>query len=309
MMISLPNLSEEQAAELLPEGMILLGYRGSIAHNMYIPSTDPNSIDDRDLMGVFIAPVEHYIGFGRDDVKERFIGEWDVVSYEVRKYIKLLTKCNPNVLSLLWLSDEHLIYEHPLGKRLRENKQLFVTKAAYHSFVGYAQGQFKRMTHFNQEARTRMLELEQILTARGIDSNDLKATQEQLDRWSDLGDVIESYRALKRKYYSGGYMGAKRKELVSRVGYDSKNAAHLIRLLRMGVEFLQDGDLKVARSDSEELLTIKRGEWPLDDVRAEAERLFDLAEKAYLASPLPAGPDMQAAEALCRELIADYYGW
>jgi hypothetical protein len=308
-MISLPNLSQEQTAELLPDGIILLGYRGSIAHNMYIPSSDPNSIDDRDLMGVFVAPIEHYIGFGRHDVKEKFVGEWDVVSYEVCKYIRLLTKCNPNVLSLLWLSGDHIIYEHPLGARLRDNKQIFVTKAAYHSFVGYAQGQFKRMTHFNQEARTRMAELEQILASRGIDLNDLKATQDQLDRWNDLGDIISTYGALKRKYYSGGYMGAKRKELVNRVGYDSKNAAHLIRLLRMGVEFLQDGDLKVARSDSQELLTIKRGEWPLDAVKAEAERLFSLAEKAYQTSPLPDGPDMKAAEALCRELISDYYGW
>jgi hypothetical protein len=308
-MISLPDLSKDQAAELLPDGIILLGYRGSIAHNMYIPSSDPNSIDDRDLMGVFVAPIEHYIGFGRDDVKERFIGEWDVVSYEVRKYIRLLTKCNPNVLSLLWLSSDHIIFEHPLGAKLRANKQIFVTRAAYHSFVGYAQGQFKRMTHFNQDARTRMAELEQILSARGIDLNDLKATQDQLDRWNDLGDVISTYSALKRKYYSGGYMGAKRKELVKRVGYDSKNAAHLIRLLRMGVEFLQDGDLKVARTDSDELLAIKRGEWPLDAVKAEAERLFDLAEKAYRTSPLPEEPDLRAAETLCQELILEYYGW
>jgi hypothetical protein len=308
-MITLPNLSAQQSSELLPDNLILLGYRGSIAHNMYIPSTDPDSIDDKDIMGVYVAPVEHYIGFGRDDVKEKFIGEWDAVSYEVRKFIRLLSKCNPNVLSLLWLSDEHLIYQHPLGARLRANKQIFVTRAAYHSFVGYAQGQFKRMTHFNQEARAEMASLEQTLTERGIDINDLKATQQQLDRWHDLEEAIARYRALKRRYYSGGYMGAKRKELVNRVGYDSKNAAHLIRLLRMGVEFLIEGDLKVSRTDSDELLAIKRGEWPLDRVKQEAERLFRLAEQAYLNSTLPQEPDTGRAEALCREIISDYYGW
>jgi hypothetical protein len=308
-MISLPNLSAQQSANLLPGNLILLGYRGSIAHNMYIPSTDPDSIDDKDIMGVYVAPVEHYIGFGRDDVKEAFIGEWDAVSYEVRKFIRLLTKCNPNVLSLLWLSDEHLIYEHPLGTKLRANKQIFITKAAYHSFVGYAQGQFKRMTHFNQEARAEMASLEQTLTGRGIDLNDLKATQQQLNRWDDLEPSISRYRALKRRYYSGGYMGAKRKELVNRVGYDSKNAAHLIRLLRMGVEFLIEGDLKVSRADSDELLAIKRGEWPLDRVRLEAERLFNLAEQAYSDSTLPPEPDSRRAEALCTKIISEYHGW
>jgi hypothetical protein len=308
-MIILPNSSEQQSAELLPDNLILLGYRGSIAHNMYIPSTDPDSIDDKDIMGVFIAPIEHYIGFGRDEVKEKFIGVWDAVSYDVRKFIRLLTKCNPNVLSLLWLEDDHLIYEHPLGAKLRANKQIFVTKAAYHSFVGYAQGQFKRMTHFNQEVRAEMASLEKNLTDRGIDLNLLNATQQQLDGSPGLAEMIAAYATLKRRYYSGGYMGAKRKELVKRVGYDSKNAAHLIRLLRMGVEFLNDGDLRVSRTDSPELLAIKRGEWPLQQVKQEAERLFKLADEAYLKSPLPPEPEMCRAEALCIEIISDYYGW
>jgi hypothetical protein len=33
--IRLKNLPREQVSELLPEDLILLGYRGSIAHNMY----------------------------------------------------------------------------------------------------------------------------------------------------------------------------------------------------------------------------------------------------------------------------------
>src|SRR5207237_120842 len=135
-------LSLEQQLQLLPERLILLGYRGSIAHDMYVPKNDPNSIDDRDLMGVFVAPIEHYFGFGRTDVKEAFVGEWDVVSYEIRKFIGLLLKCNPNVLSLLWLPEKHILYEHPLGKLLRENQELFASKIAYHSFTGYAMAQF-----------------------------------------------------------------------------------------------------------------------------------------------------------------------
>lgn len=51
-------------------------------------------------------------------------------------------------------------------------------------------------------------------------------------------------------------MGQKRRELVRRVGYDAKNAAHLIRLLRMGIEFLTEGTLHVERADATELLDI-----------------------------------------------------
>src|SRR6185436_16125423 len=117
--IKLRNLTQEQVLELLPDNLILLGYRGSIAHNMFVPQNYPDSIDDKDLMGVYIAPIEHYLGFGRDEVKEAFIKEWDTVSYEIRKFIGLLLKCNPNVLSMLWIDEQHIIYEHELGRVLR----------------------------------------------------------------------------------------------------------------------------------------------------------------------------------------------
>src|SRR5262245_15110028 len=282
---------------------------------MYIPQNDPTSIDDKDIMGVYVAPLEHYLGFGRDEVKERFIGEWDAVSYEVRKFINLLVKCNPNVLSMLWVPEQHIIHLHELGRYLRDNKTIFVSKQAYHSFNGYAYGQFKRMTHLNQEARDQLDDYERILTDAGLDPNDIQADQAlrnhrlESDRYAGLtvGNVITKYEALRRQYYSGGYMGARRRDLVRKVGYDAKNAAHLIRLLRMGVEFLVEGELHVERPDAEQLLEIKRGEWSLDRVKVEADRLFKLAEEAYIRSSLPAKPDLSEAERLCAEIVMRYH--
>ena len=100
-----------------------------------------------------------------------------------------------------------------------------------------------------------------------------------------------------------GYMGQKRKALVARYGYDTKNASHLIRLLRMGVEFLRDGQLYVEREDAKQLLEIKRGEWPLKKVQAEADRYFKLTEEAYLHSTLPEGPDFEAINRLCVAVV------
>ncbi len=92
----LNGLSSEQVHKLLPDNLILLGYRGSIAHGMYVPDTDPDSIDDKDIMGIYVAPLEHYLGFGRAQHKETFIEEWDSVCYELRKFYSLLLKSNPN---------------------------------------------------------------------------------------------------------------------------------------------------------------------------------------------------------------------
>src|SRR5882672_8054620 len=218
MTFELKGLSREQVTNLLPEGLISLCWRGSVAHGMYVPKSDPDSIDDKDVMGVYIAPIEHYLGFGRKDVYEKWEGEWDCVFYELRKFIGLLLNSNPNVLSLLWLKPNLIIYENPIGERLRENRDLFVTKQAYHSFSGYAHAQFKKMISFNQEAQALMQQLEEQLTSFGInsDSADDGHSLRRLDGQPFVGattgmmEVVKRYRGERHRYYSGGYMGQKR---------------------------------------------------------------------------------------------------
>src|SRR5687767_1762507 len=312
--IELKGLTPDQVDRLLPEGLISLCWRGSVAHGMYVPKSNPDSIDDKDVMGIYVAPLEHYLGFGRRDVYEQWEGEWDCVFYELRKFTGLLLNCNPNVLSLLWLKPNGIIYENELGARLRENRSLFVTKKAYHSFSGYAHAQFKKMISFNQEPQALMQRLEAQIVWFGIDPEPCEAGgslrtpegQPFVGATTEMMEVVKLYRGERRRFYSGGYMGRKRRELVRRVGYDAKNAAHLIRLLRMGIEFLTEGTMHVERADSVELPDIKRGDWPLENVKAESERLFQLAQEAHVRSTLPPEPNSTRAERLCVEMISEY---
>jgi predicted nucleotidyltransferase len=90
-----------------------------------------------------------------------------------------------------------------------------------------------------------------------------------------------------------GYMGAKRKALVEKHGYDTKQAAHAIRLLRMGTEMLLLGRMTVDRrkaGDAEELLSVKRGEMPRDYVLHMIDDEFQRMDLALVDSDLPAGP-------------------
>jgi len=104
-----------------------------------------------------------------------------------------------------------------------------------------------------------------------------------------------------------GYMGAKRKQLVKEFGYDTKNASHLIRLLRMGIEFLNEGELHVKREDSQQLLEIKRGEWTLDQVKDEASALFKRAEFSYDRSTLPTSPDRKKINDLICYILNQHF--
>ena len=85
-----------------------------------------------------------------------------------------------------------------------------------------------------------------------------------------------------------------------------KNAAHAIRILKMGIEFLNEGRLYVDRGevgDATQLLAIKRGEWELEKVKEEADRLFKRAEAAYDACKLPPGVDREKIDNLVIRIV------
>jgi predicted nucleotidyltransferase len=102
----------------LPENckILVTGYRGSIAHGLYVPSSDPKSIDDIDIMGFVVAPVENYLGlteWGSRGTCEYWDGQYDCVFYELRKAVSLLLQGNPNILSMLWLRPEDYLQVTP----------------------------------------------------------------------------------------------------------------------------------------------------------------------------------------------------
>ena len=126
--------------------------------------------------------------------------------------------------------------------------------------------------------------------------------------YSFTGYAHDQMRKMEKFAYNG-YMGEKRKALVDERGYDSKNAAHLIRLLRMGIEFLYDGKLYVDRGsmDAEELLEIKAGKWTLKQVKEEAHKLFLKAEDAFDKSILPEEINYEKVNKLCVKILQNHF--
>ena len=300
----------------IPEGLILLAYRGSIAHGMYLPSDDPTHIDDIDLMGVVLAPDEHYLGlteWGSRGTQEYKVGKWDCVFYEVRKMFTLLLAGNPNVLSLLWCEDRDYLKRTEAGNLLLANRQLFVGKHVYHSFAGYASGQLAKMESRDPAELREYLAVTAELKQRGEHPN-CKGEYSECPEGEPQGEALTArntstekllarLRHYQKKGDNIGYLGDKRKQLVLEHGFDAKNAAHCIRLLRMCIEFLKTGEMTVRRPDAAELLEIKQGKWPLEKVKEHAKELFGHAKAAYEASTLPVEPDRVAAERLLVDLL------
>lgn len=288
---------------------VMLCYVGSHSHGTYVPPSDPDAIDDTDLMAVVLPPRQYIIGL---DSFEGWNAQWeelDVVVYSFHKFVRLLLKSNPNVLGTLWLRPQDYLVQRSAWVRLAENRSLFATRGAHAAFAGYANGQLERMVSYSPAIQEEIDGLQAKLESCGWHLQDVMdkravpmpyggTTAAEANVWADR------LRFLRAKYHAA-YMGEKRRGLVVKHGYDTKNAAHLVRLLRMCNEFLASGDMQVYRTaDAEELKAIKRGEWPLDDVKQLASGLFAMAKVARDASPLPYDISFRAVS----DLVTDIAG-
>jgi predicted nucleotidyltransferase len=303
---------EAQNGFPLAPHLVVLGLMGSHSHGTYFPPEEPNAIDDIDLMGFVVPPIQYHLGIPRWEHWTLQVDELDVVLYSLEKAVRLLLKSNPNIVGLLWLRDEEYVYRHAAFDQLQGSRELFSSQEAAQAFAGYAADQLKRMEAFDLDRMTEYETLTREIGARGSVTEVLEADTFKLKHiaihWSVDAEVLNRFRKLHRQYFSG-YMGEKRKAMVRKYSYDVKNAAHLIRLLRMGSEFIETGHLQVYRTnDAEELKLIKRGGWTLDQVKAEAERLFAGVEGARAKSPLKSAPNAEGANALLMSLHLQFLG-
>jgi predicted nucleotidyltransferase len=117
------------------------------------------------------------------------------------------------------------------------------------------------------------------------------------------------YRAAMKHWESYQTWNAQRNParaaLEQRHGYDTKHAMHLIRLMRMGLEVLQQGDLLVRRPDAHQLNAIRDGAWSYGELLDQAEDLQQQMESAVKRCALPADIDHEFVDQLAFELMSD----
>jgi len=102
---------------------------------------------DTDIRGVFILPKEHY--FSLEYIDQINDATNDVVYYELSKFIGLCAKNNPNILELLAVAEEHVVYQHPLFAKLKIG--LFLSRKSEQSFGNYAYAQIKKARGLNKK--------------------------------------------------------------------------------------------------------------------------------------------------------------
>lgn len=124
--------------------VIFLGYRGSHVHGY------SQSDSDVDLLGVTLFPPSYYIGLTSAKATKNFEihtpdgTSLDFVIYELRHFIHLLLKGNPNVLLTLFLPDKFIRIQTHYWREIVEQRDVFLSKQAARAYLGYARSHMEK---------------------------------------------------------------------------------------------------------------------------------------------------------------------
>lgn len=98
-----------------------------------------------------------------------------------------------------------------------------------------------------------------------------------------------------------------RYEMTQKYGYDVKFAYHVVRLLDEVEQILTEGDIDLMRN-TEQLKSIRRGEWKIDDIEEHFRRKEKDLESLYTNSKLRHSPDETFIRDLLLSCLEQYYG-
>lgn len=119
---------------------------------------------------------------------------------------------------------------------------------------------------------------------------------------------LQAYKNWKRYQDWDKGRNPKRKALEAKCGYDSKFAAHGIRIINMGIEILEGKGVRVDRTgiDAEYLLHVRNGNVPWEEVLDASRKGMDRMQELYETSPLPYSPDKDLINAVRMDIIEKY---
>jgi histidyl-tRNA synthetase len=71
--------------------------------------------------------------------------EWDLQIFNIVKFFELCRENNPNMIDSLFTPENCVIHCTQIGRMVRDNRRLFLSKEAWKKFRGYAHSQLKKM--------------------------------------------------------------------------------------------------------------------------------------------------------------------
>lgn len=123
---------------------------------------------DFDVYGFTIPPKEYIYpnfinGFERPSVFEQFLGKIEATKkkecldfqiYNITKYFRLVLDNNPNMIDSLFSRSNCELIVTDIGRKVKENRQLFLHKGMWQKFKGYSHSQLSKIRTLPEEKRS-----------------------------------------------------------------------------------------------------------------------------------------------------------
>src|SRR5258705_3782834 len=99
-----------------------------------------NENSDEDIRGVFVLPREEF--YGLEYIEQVNNETNDIVYYELKRFIQLLAKNNPNILEMINMPASCVLQKNPIMDKLSPG--IFLSKVCEQTFANYAYTQIKK---------------------------------------------------------------------------------------------------------------------------------------------------------------------
>jgi uncharacterized protein len=128
--------------DLKSRGLILFEcISGSRSYGTDLPTSDT------DIKGVFALPEADF--YGLNYVEQVSNPSNDVVYYELKRFVELLYRNNPNLLEMLNVPPDCVLTRHPVMDLIRS--ETFLSRLCQATFAGYAMAQIKKARGLNKK--------------------------------------------------------------------------------------------------------------------------------------------------------------
>ena len=282
---------------------------------------------DFDFSGIFLPTKELVFGFQRveevnlsivdkDEAGKNTKDAVDRKLYEFRKFVKLAIDNNPNIIEQLFVNEQNIVYINDAGRALLAERDKFPHKGLVKKFKGYAFSQKHKMvirTDNYHELDSAFNYLKDYAGQKEIlvELKDKRLPFIKFNRdYCVIGDLN-----LQKGIYVKKAVGmieerlskvGNRKSLITKYGFDTKFASHLIRLLLEGQELINTGKIEFPLSYGETILDIKQGKWTIKEVLDYADELEAEIDVAVEKSALPRKPRLAELEQFTINLLENH---
>jgi predicted nucleotidyltransferase len=276
-------------------------------------SDDASDVDRR---GVFLFPFPWTVRLSPPpDVIVSADGS--ATHWELERTLRQLLRADPNTLEMLFAPEVEVL--DPVGARLLEHREAFVSQEIYGSFGRYALAQAKKLRQSLRLAEHRGKVLQWLRDEPQLELDDVAGRLAEAAVAQAQLQAKEYLKQLYRSLYDQGLLSANSFDALREFARGEaasldlprelrpKNAYNLLRTVSCAVQWLSTGEplVEVSGPLRDRLLAIKRGEIPLATALAWTEAAAEGLDAARDSRALPEQPDRSQAQQILFDARAE----